>query len=349
MAYSKQEGPALIIPPYNQVGPPSYTREVTVPDSTKRKKPVDLFAASTPRTVIESISHRSLYHAFTSGNKHFFGVLQVGREKSFDFSSVNNECRLKLANKIKGQNINLAQAMIEFRQSADLFLSLSQELYMGYKSLKYGHFRGSFRSLNKSKELSKKWIEYQFGLAPLVSDLTGLADSLALGLRDGLELQASQTISGRYQTYSRTFPDGYGNMIEHFERENFTVRMKARYKIQHTSVHNIARFGFFNMPALGWELVPFSFVVDWAIPVGSWLESLDALHGISEIIYVQGTRNEWAGQRSMKSATANARTVHKTRTQSISGLPISFPVYKPSQSLVKIVTGLALLRLIQKG
>jgi hypothetical protein len=36
-----------------------------------------------------------------------------------------------------------------------------------------------------------------------------------------------------------------------------------------------------NPAALAWELVPYSFVVDWMIPVGDYLSSLDAVNGLT--------------------------------------------------------------------
>ena len=41
-----------------------------------------------------------------------------------------------------------------------------------------------------------------------------------------------------------------------------------------------------NVLELGWEVIPFSFVVDWGIGVGDYLSSLDALKGMA---FVAGT------------------------------------------------------------
>lgn len=46
-----------------------------------------------------------------------------------------------------------------------------------------------------------------------------------------------------------------------------------------------------------WEAVPWSFVVDWLLPVGDFLSSLTALWGISIISNVYTTKSErnWSG------------------------------------------------------
>jgi hypothetical protein len=47
--------------------------------------------------------------------------------------------------------------------------------------------------------------------------------------------------------------------------------------------------GLTNPLAIAWELVPFSFVLDWLVPVGTWLQSLDATLGVK---FVGGCRTD---------------------------------------------------------
>jgi hypothetical protein len=54
-------------------------------------------------------------------------------------------------------------------------------------------------------------------------------------------------------------------------------------KIIPDSVRNVSALGLTNPALVGWELVPFSFVVDWFTPIGSWLESLTAFEGYNVV------------------------------------------------------------------
>lgn len=53
-------------------------------------------------------------------------------------------------------------------------------------------------------------------------------------------------------------------------------------------LHIPAALGLTNPASVAWELVPFSFVVDWFAPVGDWLNALDATLGYS---FLSGTRS----------------------------------------------------------
>jgi len=48
--------------------------------------------------------------------------------------------------------------------------------------------------------------------------------------------------------------------------------------------------GLVNPAAILWELVPYSFVVDWIVPIGQFLENISAGVGLR---FLSGYRTEW--------------------------------------------------------
>jgi hypothetical protein len=61
--------------------------------------------------------------------------------------------------------------------------------------------------------------------------------------------------------------------------EDIQVRAYCHYKADMTYLP--ARdFGLTELPLTAWELVPFSFVVDWFVNIGDWLEALTPKLGI---------------------------------------------------------------------
>jgi hypothetical protein len=50
---------------------------------------------------------------------------------------------------------------------------------------------------------------------------------------------------------------------------------KGVWKFKPTNLNSWGSFGLLNPAAVAWELLPFSFVVDWFLPVGRYLEGLD--------------------------------------------------------------------------
>jgi hypothetical protein len=61
------------------------------------------------------------------------------------------------------------------------------------------------------------------------------------------------------------------------------VRIDAR--VDYEILDSFRGSGISNPALVAWELVPFSFVADWFVPVGDWLKQLDALLGLT----VEGT------------------------------------------------------------
>lgn len=348
--YSYEVGPPIIIPPHGTVGPASFVKTKYTPVSERRPKPEDLFLSSTDRTTFSSSETRSLYNQSRYGGKIYPGVIYTGREMTSNIAEATTlVARGKLLDAIKNQNVNLAQAMAEFGQSARLFVTLAEDLYEGWRAVRKGRWLREIKQFGNNRTLEKKWIEYCFGLAPLVADLQGLCDSLADGLNNGVTLYAKASAHDS-ETYSREYKDPEGTgYLYHDELELCSVRLKARYRIYSSNLEKVSRYGFFNAPALAWELIPFSFVVDWAIGVGDWLTRLDALTGVDELVYIQGIKTRWSGQTGGDGGKATSELETRSRSMAQSNLPIPIPRYEPSQSLRTIVTATALLQLIQPG
>lgn len=57
--------------------------------------------------------------------------------------------------------------------------------------------------------------------------------------------------------------------------------MGLQYRMNSEDRARLAQTGIDNPALLAWELLPYSFVVDWFLPVGNYLESLNAFSGFS--------------------------------------------------------------------
>lgn len=349
MPVTTRYGPPIYNPTNGAYLGLSWTESDSRPITDRRHKPEDLFASSTAMTWSRERSQNALYLAYKhpyDSKYDSWGILYDGQEATFSWTDDMYAVRMKLLDAVKRQNVNLAMVMAEYRETCSQFLNLSRTLYQGYRNLRRMNLRGFY----SSKEFSKRWIEYQFGLAPVASDLQGLCDSLADNLREGIHIHKSVSNVGR-QNYTRSFPDTSGNgRLTVEEIEYFSIRLDARWSVRDSTLHNVSRFGFSNPAALAYELVPFSFVVDWMFPVGGWLTHLDTLNGIN-LLYIQNTKTvrHRICSESNSGHAAIGRTETKGRSQVSDNLQITPFRYEPSESLKKVLTGLSLLRIIQKG
>jgi hypothetical protein len=120
--------------------------------------------------------------------------------------------------------------------------------------------------------------------------------------------------------------------------------------IRDASLKQLSQLGITNPALLVWELIPYSFVIDWLIPVGDFLSSLDALVGVENLLvgdsYIVKKKHKRVYVRIDTKTTYVEE--HYARFALIPDL--SFPKlgYKPSKSLTAVANGVALLRQLRK-
>jgi hypothetical protein len=179
-----------------------------------------------------------------------------------------------------------------------------------------------------------------------MSDLYGVSDALAKGIRDGMYLHVRSKLE---DAYVREFKSSDQNIV--MWRWDATTRGIARYKISDPTMKTVTQFGISNPLLLAWELIPYSFVIDWMFPVGNFLSSLDALNGTSDLrvitslsevhyqtftpVYGGGGVSSWKGWR-------------YTRSAPVTNLQLPKLGYKPSKSLTAVLNGLALLTQLRR-
>lgn len=125
-----------------------------------------------------------------------------------------------------------------------------------------------------SKFAASSWLELQYGWVPLLSDVYGSAEYVAKLLHDSsVDLVVKATgKSSKTDTYSRSSEKSTA-------KAKATVKHIVHLRVSDPVIRNSAALGLTNPLNVVWELVPFSFVVDWFIPIGAAINSISALHG----------------------------------------------------------------------
>lgn len=135
------------------------------------------------------------------------------------------------------------------------------------------------------------------------------------------------------------------------------VRLKCR--VVNPRFHELQQLGVTNPALFAWEVIPFSFVFDWFVGVGDYLEGLTALHGIELLRSSQSFEKEMYFTRSaqMKQWIENGHTRHAPYFSRITGLyrayqrvpitvdPLSlYPPFDINLNFKRLVDSLALMR-----
>ncbi len=125
---------------------------------------------------------------------------------------------------------------------------------------------------------AQSWLEYTYAWRPLVQDAFDQAENLSNFLLDrSPALRYAQGTAKTVKTYSEV------TQVHPMwtNRRICTTTNRVRIGVWFTArVDPIASFGLNNPALIAWELMPFSFVVDWFLPIGAFLESLTATHGL---------------------------------------------------------------------
>lgn len=146
----------------------------------------------------------------------------------------------------------------------------------------YGHSpRRTKESPHPISETSSLWLEWRYGWGPLVMDIVSALKALdkARGPRRfiarGLAKADLQSSSVKTRLTEGT---------AHYRVDVNQTRLARAYVLYEVSSELgalVNDFGVTDFPASAWELVPFSFVVDWFIPVGDWLAALTPKIGVN--------------------------------------------------------------------
>jgi hypothetical protein len=124
-----------------------------------------------------------------------------------------------------------------------------------------------------AKNTSDLWLEARFGWRPLISDMKNLSEALSESLKKHEAVIQGFAAQGTSQSYdsqeSAILTLGVGNTVERIR--TFQCSTQTRASLQTKATINVIGV---NPLITGWEVIPFSFVVDWFINVGQALGAL---------------------------------------------------------------------------
>lgn len=186
---------------------------------------------------------------------------------------------LSLALALKKGDVKHARRLINGFQGKDRYTAVPVFNSTGTHIIgrRYVHIRKSHRPKVEKKTFADLWLEFQYGWRPLLSDIYGSCELIA----NTYHLAKPMRVSAKVDLNKVTSFSTIGGK----ERIQLDVEDRSRVLLEFLEPSEWTNFmsktGIGNPALLAWELVPFSFVVDWAIPVGTYLNNLDALTGLN--------------------------------------------------------------------
>jgi hypothetical protein len=185
--------------------------------------------------------------------------------------------------KAKNSNENFAQDIAERRQTVRMFSDSVVRLAKALRTLRRGDPKSALKALlpNNPRGVASDWLMFQYGIKPLVNGIDGIAKTLAENKPIVFDITASATV--KVPEFEKEVLGSLGYVVcpgSVRVSGEVTVKYKSRVQVQPSAIPFFKELGFGNLPLLAWELIPFSFVADWFVPIGQFLSTLDAFDGL---------------------------------------------------------------------
>lgn len=200
-------------------------------------------------------------------------------------------------------------------QSRRFYTGLNRAVRRDFRGNPYGssfQYDRAFRHYSRqtgsrtSDFLADTWLEYSYGWKPLLKDVHDVAESAAnyLNQTQGEFFVAKTRVSAEKNTFTETIVSD--TTLKFWGSSKIVLEMCVRYKIPPGAMSFANAFGLNNPLEVAWELVPFSFIVDWFLPVG---DAIRALTGFNGLVFKSGYKSFIHTRQIVSSAEGNGRTI----------------------------------------
>lgn len=190
---------------------------------------------------------------------------------------------------LKQQRVNLGVMFAERQQTAKLLESTCEKIARGIREYKSKNPKGwkavkrrqaNFDPRRARKAVPSSWLELQYGWTPLLNDINGVCQALAEAEVSGQRYRMA--CFGRAVRHEEASENPYRSPVDFnlgydvTRSEKHTAFVRLDFSLEFIGLQQFSQLGLTNPLEVLWERVPYSFVLDWLIPVGSWISSLDA-------------------------------------------------------------------------
>ncbi len=204
---------------------------------------------------------------------------------------------------VKDSKVNLAQFIAERQQVVNMVNDIVDRITKSITAIRRRDFRSATRALGLtsnprglSKSVANNWLAYQYGWKPLLSDVKGAAEHLAQSHygRPAL-IKVKKMRSYTAPVLSWVGRNSWGGPMTVIFNERKTIsHVGLIFEVTSDLVRENQQLGITDPLTLAWELTPYSFVVDWFLPVGNFLQRLNYDSGLS---FREGYTSQFTSQR----------------------------------------------------
>lgn len=210
---------------------------------------------------------------------------------------------LKALVKLRDNQIEIGMALADARKTASTFVDSAVNLQKAliamkkgdfktmYLNLKYnGGFSGSLARFKKRLDIRRnkwhgdiesRWLESQFAVIPAMQDIHTLSEVYESGF-EVLAPSIYVAAKGKSTERIKTLRKGTNGpeTTSFSETGTFTHISKIFCVLDNYALKSLGKIGLDNPAVIAWDLLPFSFVIDWFLPIGNFIKAWSARLGV---------------------------------------------------------------------
>lgn len=179
--------------------------------------------------------------------------------------------------KIFGQSLNLAMTakdIIDANKMACDYFSRVGKAAPFLRKKQFGKaLKAFFGTKSKSRAAANSWLEFQFGVLPTIHAVQDVYNHASAGIKANRgRLLRLRSASRKLQIQQDNSPSSYWSKIP--DHSIVSTYVCYRYLSKQDFLQNMSRF---NLVEVGWDATPWSFLIDWFVPVGDYLSQFGSI------------------------------------------------------------------------
>lgn len=223
---------------------------------------------------------------FSGNKKYVSSSLVLPGERALTITQREKDIlMLKHREKIGGKATNMLDIVRTRHETVGMIAGNVRAIATAYRHLRKGKWKKAKRALRVTKshepigkDVPARWLELQYGWLPLLGDIHAIGNQM---FREPVFSVRSTRFKTEDFKGGRTFED-MGHQVRNIYSERVVTRYTfvTEFEILSPAVTTLDNLGVLNPGLVAWEAVPFSFVLDWLIPIGDWIGTLTDLKGV---------------------------------------------------------------------
>jgi len=199
----------------------------------------------------------------------------------------------KLREQVAGSDFNMSVFLGEGRESLKTIIDGATRIRLSLNALRRGNILGAANALGRDTrnrrlklraDMQSNWLQLQYGWMPLLQDVKGGAEFLAKLLN--FPMVQTYKVRRKRPLQAERWPSG----TQRTAQWSFVGETKGQLIARLSEVDTAKLSGLLDPASVAWELTPWSFVIDWFIPIGNYLADRSLASALSGTFVTTKTR-----------------------------------------------------------